>query len=327
MRGLLYIVILLLITGCSYSSEQNNALDEARSMMQTDPSGALSRLNMVDVSELEDSASIAQWALLYSEALAENHLAAPSDTIINIAIDYFGRHNITAEHDKAVRLKNLLRSSGMTDSLATALYLQKEKEFMLYQERAKRRTITLTCLIILLAASGIIVWMRQRLKTGIAKNEALMAEASGLRNLIELTSGNVGRLESKLHNLLESRFALVDSLCQTYYESQGTKLERKAIIDRVKSEIESVRSDSFPEMEKAVNDCRGNMLVKVLENFPEIKADDYHLLVYLACGLSSRTICLLLDETIDVVYKRKSRLKSRLKERVAPDCPEIMSVF
>ena len=154
-----------------------------------------------------------------------------------------------------------------------------------------------------------------------------MAEASSFRNEIEVRNGDVCRLELKLHRLLENRFTLIDSLCQTYYETQGTKTERKAIIDKVKSEIESVRTDSFSKMEQAINDCRDNLLVVVKEKYPEIKPEDYQLLVYLAGGLSTRTISLLLGETVDVVYKRKSRLKARLIERVAPNCPDILSVF
>ena len=154
-----------------------------------------------------------------------------------------------------------------------------------------------------------------------------MAEASYFKNEIEAGKGEVSRLVSKLHGLLENRFALIDSLCQTYYETQGTKTERKAIIDKVKSEIESVRTDSFPQMEQAVNDCRDNLLVIVKEKYPDIKPEDYQLLVYLASGLSTRTISLLLGETVDVIYKRKSRLKRRLMEIVAPAYPDILSVF
>jgi len=88
-----------------------------------------------------------------------------------------------------------------------------------------------------------------------------------------------------------------------------------------------VRTDSFPNMEQAVNDCRDNLLIKVRENYPAIKPEDYQLLVYLASGLSTRTVSLLLGESVDVIYKRKSRLKSRLKENVAPARPDIMSVF
>ena len=88
-----------------------------------------------------------------------------------------------------------------------------------------------------------------------------------------------------------------------------------------------MRTDSFAEMEQAVNDCCNNLLADTQRCYPDIKPEDYRLLVYLASRLSSRTISLLLDETVEVVYKRKSRLKLRLKERVAPSRPDVMEVF
>lgn len=327
MRSLLYIIILLVITGCSVSSLEPKALDEAQRLMQSDPSAALSKLNEVDVSEFEDSATMARWALLYSEAMVVNRVKAPTDTIVNIAIDYYRQHDSADELKKASHLKALLHSSDKTDPLATALYLQKEKEFLLYKERAQRELYTLVALLALLIAAGIIVWMRQRMKIQSLRNETLMAEASGFRNQMEASRNDVSRLETKLHEVLEKRFSLIDSLCQTYYESQGTKTERKAIIDKVKSEIESMRTDSFSEMEQAVNDCRDNILVKVKNNYPEIKNEDYMLLVFLASRLSTRAISLLLGESVDVVYKRKSRLKSRLKESMSVSNPDIMAIF
>ena len=327
MRSLLYIIILCFITGCSYSASQSHTLDEAQRLMNSDPSAAWTKLNSFDISQLNDSSTMARWALLYSEAMVANHITAPTDTIVNIAIKYYGNHLLTHEYQKALHLKALNQSSNNSDALATALYLQKEKEFFLYKERAKQEQMFFIGIIILLFAIGAIVWLQQRLKIQTLRNETLLAEASSFKNEVEASKGNVSRLESKLHGLLENRFALIDSLCQTYYETQGTKTERKAIIDKVKSEIESVRTDSFPQMEKAVNDCTDNMLVTVKEKYPEIKPEDYQLLVYLASGLSTRTISLLLGETVDVIYKRKSRLKIRLKDTVAPEYPDILSVF
>ncbi|MCH5239232.1 MAG: hypothetical protein J1F38_03335 [Muribaculaceae bacterium] len=327
MRSLLYIIILCFITGCSYSASQSHTLDEAQRLMDSDPSAAWTKLNSLDISELKDSSTMARWALLYSEAMVANHITAPTDTIVNIAINYYGNHHLTDEYQQALRLKALNQQSTNTDALATALYLQKEKEFFLYKERVKQEQMLFIGIIILLSAVGIIVWLQQRLKMQTLRNDSLMAEASSFRSEIEASKGNVNRLESKLHGLLENRFTLIDSLCQTYYETQGTKTERKAIIDKVKSEIESVRTDSFPKMEQAVNDCKDNLLVLVKEKYPDIKPEVYQLLVYLASGLSTRTISLLMGETVDVIYKRKSRLKTRLKETMASEYPDILSIF
>lgn len=327
MRSLFYIVMLLAITACSYSGKHTRTLDEAQHLMLSDPSAALSKLNNLDISEFQDSATMARWAILYTEAMVANKLSAPTDTIINIAIEYYGSHSLSDELRKAARLKALLRASDNTDALATALYLQKEKEFFLYKEHARREQIMFISLICIITAFSIILWMRQRLRMQSLQNEKLMAEASDLKKQIDAGRDDLGRLKIKMHSLLENRFALIDSLCQTYYQSQGTKTERKAIIDKVRKEIESARSDAFPKMEEAVNDCRDHILEKIKTIYPDIKPGDYQLLVYLACGLSTRTICLLLDESVDVIYKRKSRLKSRLREMASPSFPDIMSIF
>ena len=45
MRALFYTIFLLVITGCSYSSAQQKALDEAQLLMEDDPAAALSKLD------------------------------------------------------------------------------------------------------------------------------------------------------------------------------------------------------------------------------------------------------------------------------------------
>ena len=52
-----------------------------------------------------------------------NKLAAPTDTIVNIAVDYYGRNNFTAEFQKASRLKALMGAAGKRDDLATAIHI------------------------------------------------------------------------------------------------------------------------------------------------------------------------------------------------------------
>lgn len=327
MRWLLYVILFFAFTACGVSGTQQRALDEARDMMRSDPSAALSKLNALDVSEFEDSATMARWALLYSEALVANRLSAPTDTIVEIAVKYYGSHSLSDELDKALRLKTMLQASDKSDPLATALYLQKEKEFLLYKERAERELYTTVGIVVLLIAIGIILWMRQRIKLQAVKNDMLMAEASGLKCLADESRSDADRLETKLQGMLEKRFSLIDSLCQTYYETQGTKAERKAIVDKVKSEIESARTTYFADMEQAVNDCRDNILVKIKESIPGIKPEDYMLLVFLASGLSTRTVSLLLGETVEVIYKRKSRLKSRFKSSGCGINPDLTGIF
>ena len=316
MRTLAYIVLTLLVTACSYSGSQAHNFEEARRMMDKNPQEAFTRLNAIDVSEIHDSATMAQWALLYSEAMLANSLSAPTDTIVNIAIDYYSRNGMEAELQKARKLKGAILSSATKDSdaLSRALYLQKEKEYYLFKARAERERIIFAGIIIALCAIIIITWQRKRIREKDHHAAMLMLGASELRSQLSRSNEVCSHIEQRMGNLLDTRFSLIDRLCETYYETQGTRAEKNAIVSKVKAEIEAVKADNaiFTEMEKAVNDCRGNALRQLKEAWPDIKENDYRLAVYIACRLSTPTICLLLDEKADVIYKRKSRLKSRL---------------
>ncbi|MDE7387772.1 MAG: hypothetical protein K2M97_00810 [Muribaculaceae bacterium] len=331
MRSLLYVVIMLVVAGCTYSGAQDlHGLDEAEALMQSDPAAAMAQLNGYDVAEFRDSAAMARWALLYSEALVANRYTVPTDTIVNIAIDYYGRHNLDEEFRHASRLRAiLLAGEGDRDALATALYLQKEKEFMLYKERLRRAWTVLAAIALILVAAGVIAWQRRRLRIKELLNEALVAEAYTLREGLTRNQSACVELRARLQEALASRFHTIDELCQTYYESQGTATERKAIAAKVKSQIMEIKSDDglFAEMERCVNDCRNSMLSLLRSEFPAIRPEEYRLMVYLACNLSSRTIALLLGEGIDVAYKRKSRLKARISSLELPHAHLVIKVI
>ena len=330
MKSFFYILILLVVTGCTYSSSQiNRELDETATMLQSDPAAAMQRLNKYDVAEFDDSATLAQWALLYSEALVANRISAPTDTIVNIAINYYENHNQRDKYQFASRLKALLKSGSTNDALAEALYLQKEKEFMLYKERAKRQQAVFIGLIILLIAITIIIWQAKRIKLKEARNESLLAEASSLMCGLSRNEALCSDLRDKLKHILSKRFDIIDQLCDTYFETQGTKTERKAIVDNVKSRIDELKSDTgmFAEMEKCVNDCQDSLLIKLRTDCPGIKPEEYRLFVYLACKLSSRSIAVLLGESVDVIYKRKSRLKAKISSLDTTNRDQFLSVF
>jgi len=327
MRALVYIIIIVIVaTGCSCTGiNYTHKLDEAQDLLNHNPVEAFNRLSAYDIGEFPDSATMARWALLYSEAMAANRMAAPTDTIINIAIDYYGYHRDMAEYNRALRLKSKLSGTGNADALTTALYVQKEKEFMLYKERVKRQRVIFIGLIVLLIFSGVILWQRQRLKLNKVQNESLIAEASALRNGLIVHQSECSSLESRLSVLLANRFGLIDELCGIYYESQGTKAEKNAIVDKVRSQIKALQADEgiFSEMEK----CHEDLLVHLRKELPDIKQEEYRLMVYLASGLSNRTIALLISESIDVAYKRKSRLKAKISASDIPHKEQFLSIF
>lgn len=70
---------------------------------------------------------MARWALLYSEALAVNRLSAPTDTIVNIAIDYSGGTILLMSLKRHHALKHRLRLL-MNVTRSQQLYIYRKKK-------------------------------------------------------------------------------------------------------------------------------------------------------------------------------------------------------
>lgn len=330
MRRLLYLVILFLACGCVCSSDKQQQLDSAGALLADNPVEAFERLSAIDISMLSDSGQVAQWALLYNEALIANDLYVPSDSIINIARSYYEKKSRTAELARIAAVeqsRKLMKPIG--NPLVVARYIQKEREYQLYREKSRSNFYALLALAIACVAMCVFVWLYQRLRIRELRNRTLVAEASAMKTQLSENMAVASKMQTALSQLLNKRFSLIDSLCEAYYESQGIRNQRNYIAAKVKTEIDSLRSDSsfFEEMESAVNECLDNLLVRLKNACPDIKNEDYRLAVYLACGLSPRTIGLIIGESVDVVYKRKSRLKQRLKVLDTQDGADFMSIF
>ena len=58
-----------------------------------------------------------------------------------------------------------------------------------------------------------------------------------------------------------------------------------------------------------------------------LKQEEYRLMVYIVSGLSNRTIALLIGESIDTTYKRKSRLKAKIASSSSPNKDILLNAF
>lgn len=332
MRGLFYIVMLIVAAGCcSVHDPDEMALNSAEELLEENPRAAYDRLGAMDISDFSDSATMARWALLYSESMAMSRMHVPTDTIVNIAVGYYSYHGKQQELSRAHAAKQLLQAGGDDDydALISALYVQKEREYALYVERMDRERYMAVALVVMLIGLGVIVWQRQRLRIQRLRNETLLGEASMLQGKLTGMSATASDMQQRVRALFDERFRLIARLCDTYYETQGTRAERNAIAEQVKGEIAAIKSDKGMNaaMESAVNDGCGGLISLLREQCAWMKEDDCRLMTYLACGFSNRAVSMLMGMSVDAVYKRKSRLRARIKAESPMDMERFLAVI
>ena len=68
------------------------------------------------------------------------------------------------------------------------------------------------------------------------------------------------------------------------------------------------------KMEEFINRYKDGLMVKFNQSFPHFSRSDVNLFMYIVLGFSARAISIFLNEKIDVVYNRKSRLKQKIQK-------------
>ena len=122
--------------------------------------------------------------------------------------------------------------------------------------------------------------------------------------------------EKELKELLENRFAEVKELVRTYYESGNSKKLHKKVDDLLKLQLSG---DNFEVMEQVVNAKNNDVIRKVREMYPNMKEDNIKLLNLIYAGFSAQEISVILNDTPQNIYVRKSRLKKSLQELILGD--------
>ena len=232
---------------------------------------------------------------------------------VNIQKDYFKRQ---AEYD-AERLKNnriiivliILSSLIATISLSYFWYRKvKDKEREKEMETAR--------------LSGRVREVLSELdKMKKAKDE----ELSSMKNAIRSENKEMlSEFRDKINNLYRTKFMFLDNLCKQFYSYGMSAAKQKQIYKTVEENIKSFSDDEeLYALEEIVNSFKDDVMKKLREDFPRFKDEDFKLMCYWYAGFSPAAMCVLMkiDEISDI-YKRKSRLKSRIDKSNSPhkDC-------
>ena len=122
--------------------------------------------------------------------------------------------------------------------------------------------------------------------------------------------------EKELKDLLENRFSEVRELVRTYYEFGNSKKLQKKVDDMLKLQLSG---DNFEVMEQVVNAKNNDVIRKVREKYPNMKEDNIKLLNLIYAGFTAQEISVILNDTPQNIYVRKSRLKKSIQELIVQD--------
>ena len=121
------ILLFLMITGCRKQYPVEEKLLQAETVMNEYPDSALNLLKGIAQPELQTQAHHARYALLYSQALDKNYIDLTSDSLINIAVDYYkDRDDVRAKFFSYYYLGRIYTNANNLTQ-ATLAYMEAEQ--------------------------------------------------------------------------------------------------------------------------------------------------------------------------------------------------------
>lgn len=229
-----------------------------------------------------------------------------------VQIQFHNYKQAYIDYNKCIKIQFDL----LQDALRQPIISAQRDYFHSKAERNRRKYITGRIIATVIAAFGIAIslaivrYMRYRIRLKNEEINKYMATVHELQGTIR----QHGDMAPLLERLLKDRLQLIDELGNMYYEQPNTRKQQEHIYCKVKSVIDDLSNDktTLDELEDIVNKCRDNKMARLRKDMPELTEKDFKLACYLFAGFSNRIICIFTGDSIENIYKRKSRLKAKI---------------
>lgn len=119
----------IIFFSCNQTNQQRSILEQAEELMSEHPDSALSMLEQVVTPEKMPEHDYATWCLLITEARDKNYIEHTSDSLINVAIQYFEKKKNVNRLAEAYYCQGRVLSELSASEEALTAYL-KAKEFV-----------------------------------------------------------------------------------------------------------------------------------------------------------------------------------------------------
>jgi hypothetical protein len=266
------------------------------------------------------------------EAGSPDDLLELYDVSAKVALRRGDYKGASANMQRYIALKDSIEFAARSESVREAeqQFWRRQLEEENYSIRVRNHYLVaiyfLLFMIVAGAGSVLFVLMRRKFRM---KNVQLAQYAEAIDNLgtrvstAESTRENLltqldvhKAKEKELKELLENRFSEVRELIRTYYEFGNSKKLQKKVDDLLKLQLSG---DNFEVIEQVVNAKNNDVMKMVRERYPNMKEDNLKLLNLIYAGFSAQEISVILNDTPQNIYVRKSRLKKSLQELIAQD--------
>ena len=210
-----------------------------------------------------------------------------------------------------------------------------QKEFFSHKatqerDRAQHRKQFIVLILLLFITTAILTAILI-----IQYNQKVQHEKARLLQLIDTIQRQSVRAvqdrDLQYTHLFQDYFNTLGRICADYEEGKisETRTADKAVLRRIDRIVHDFvgNADSHQAFEDLLDSYLDNIMSSFRKDFPKMKSQDYQLASYVFSGIDMATTSVLMGVDVDVLYTRKSRLKSTIAKTDSPNKDRYLAFF
>ena len=195
-------------------------------------------------------------------------------------------------------------------------YYIAQSEIAEYKVRNKNLVIIASISLALLFICLILWILLKRIRHQQEEKEKYLQYANEIRLQLEASKkDDYPALKKKYVELYKSKFEMIGSLYEQYSLSFGKKNAEHSIYEKVAGIVKSFSNDYINSklMEEMLDEGLDGIMTNIRNEVSDLQEKDYMVFRLMAVGFDVTTISHLMNVTMNSVYIRKSRIKSRIE--------------
>ena len=224
-----------------------------------------------------------------------------------------------ADLEDGVTLQNKdVRKTLQQPILTTQMdFLRQELVFQHYKQRTEKIIWMLGIGLVVTLAGIAIYGIRKRMRQRVLR---IQEEKARLEEDLEVLQTTQEKTEALKNGLFESKMKELDKLVLvSLKEFKNEESRNRAILKLVQDTKDQIHGNkkNMANLEKWVNEYKDNVMQHLRSEIVLPDESYYELACYLLANFSVNTIALLMDETTNTIYKRRSRIRLLIQDSSA----------
>ena len=207
-----------------------------------------------------------------------------------------------------------------------------QEAFQVKKDAAYNRSIFTLWVVILIALIAIllfaVLYYYETVKRKNIEVKTVLGNLCEIKMELDNRRNDLEQSQQQITEIFSSQFSILDNFTNIYLDHDGKNKVSSAVLKELEKCIAGFSSQQrLDELNYAVNSSMNNIVDRLSLQVQSLSKNEINLFLYLCAQFSPRVISLFMNDKLENIYNKKSRLKRKIINSNAPDAKQFLRFF